>query len=157
VFPRGRGWSPELDKFVRRAAPLVGRSLGTMQVWDVRRGIAAAKELLGAERVVLYGKDAGALLALLASLDPPLPVARVLLENAPDSLLADPILLNAARVTDLPELYSLAAPHGLVFLGRPPLGFARARQAAAALGRPGLAIRAASMREALDELARGVP
>lgn len=154
VTPRGRGWSPELDKFVRRAAPLVGRSLGSMQAWDVRRGIAAAKELLGAERVVLYGKDQGALLALVASLDSPVPVARLILENAPDSLLADPILLNAARVTDAPELLSLGVPHGLIFMGRPPLGFKRCREAAAALGRPQLALVAASIREALDELGR---
>jgi dienelactone hydrolase len=158
VIPRGAGWSPELDKFVRRAAPLVGRSLGTMQAYDVRRGIAAAKELLGAERVVLYGKDTGALLALAASLhESPVPIERLILENAPDSLLAEPILLNVARVTDAPELLSLGVPQGLIFLGRPPLGFARTRQVAGLLGRPGLSIRAASMREALDELARGVP
>jgi dienelactone hydrolase len=155
AIPRGEGWSPELAKFVRRSAPLVGRSLGTMQVYDVRRAIAAAKEICGAEKVVLYGRGEGAMLVLLASLgETAVPVERVLLESLPDSLLAEPILLNAARHTDVPELLALAVPRGLVFLGRHPLGYPRARQAAAALGNPALAVRAASLVEAIGELNR---
>lgn len=161
VYPRNQGgeaWSPELEKFVRRAAPLVGRSLGTMRVYDVRRGIAVAREIVGAEKVVLYGREEGAMLALLAAIrETKAPVERVLLESLPDSLLAEPILLNAARVTDVPELLGLAVPSGPVFLGRSPLGFDRARQVARLLGRPGLAIRSASLEEALDEVRRGIP
>jgi hypothetical protein len=127
VYPRNQGgeqWSPGLEKFVRRAAPLVGRSLGTMRVTDVQRGIA---------------------------------VARVVLESLPDSLLAEPILLNSARFTDVPELLGIAAPRGLLFMGRSPLGFDRAREVARLLGKSGLAIRAASIEEALDEIRRGIP
>ncbi len=158
VYPRNQGgeeWSPELEKFVRRAAPMLGRSLGTMRVYDVQRGIAAAREQLGAEKIVLYGRDEGAMLALLAAIRTP--VERVILESVPDSLLAEPILLNAARITDVPELLGLATPRGLVFMGRSPLGFDRAREVARLLGKPGLAIRAASIEEALDEIRRGVP
>ncbi len=148
VYPRGAGWSPELAKFVRRSAPMVGRTLGTMQVYDLRRGIAAAKELRGAERVVLYGRGEGAMLALMAALgETAVPVERILLESLPDSLLAEPILLNAARVTDVPELLELAAPRGLVFMGRHPLGYGRARDRAAAR-----VTRAAGMAEAVELL-----
>jgi predicted NBD/HSP70 family sugar kinase len=126
-----------------------------MQVYDVRRAIAAAKEICAAEKVVLYGRGEGAMLVLLASLgETAVPVERVLLESLPDSLLAEPILLNAARHTDVPELLALAVPRGLVFLGRHPLGYPRARQAAATLGNPALAVRAASLVEAIDELNR---
>ena len=158
VYPRnqgGEGWSPELEKFVRRAAPLVGRSLGTMRVTDVQRGIALARETLGAEKIVLYGRDEGAMLSLLAAIRTP--VERVILESLPDSLLAEPILLNAARITDVPELLGLATPQGLIFMGRSPLGFDRAREVARLLGKPGLAIRAASLEEAQDEIRRGIP
>jgi dienelactone hydrolase len=161
VYPRnqgGEGWSPELDKFVRRAAPLVGRSLGTMRVYDVQRGIAVAREIVGAEKIVLYGRDEGAMLALLASIrETKSPVERVVLESIPDSLLAEPILLNSARFTDVPELLGLSAPRGLIFMGRSPLGFDRAREAARLLGKHGLAIRAASMEETLEEIRRGIP
>jgi hypothetical protein len=123
---------------------IVGRTLGTMQVYDVRRAIAASRELCGAERVVLYGRNEGAMLALMASLgETAVPVERVLLESLPDSLLAEPILLNAARHTDVPELLALAAPRGLVFL---------ARDAALLLGNPSLVTRAASLVEAVERL-----
>lgn len=145
VIPRGRDWPAAVDKFVRRAAPMVGRSLGTMRTTDVLRAIAAAREWTGAERVILYGKGEGAMLALAASLrELPLPLERLALEDLPDSLLAEPILLNIARVTDVPELLALAAPSGLVFLGRSPLGFERAREASPAT------TRAASLTELLE-------
>jgi hypothetical protein len=161
IYPRNQGgekWSPELEKFVRRAAPLVGRSLGTMRVSDVQRGVALARETLGARKVILYGREEGAMLALLASLrETKTPVERVILESLPDSLLTEPILLNAARVTDVPELLGVAVPTGLLFMGRSPLGFDRAREVARLLAKPGLAIRAASIEEALDEIRRGIP
>ncbi len=158
VYPRNQGgenWSPELAKFVRRAAPLVGRSLGTMRVTDVQRALAVARETLGADKVVLYGREEGAMLALLASIrESKVPLERVILESLPDSLLAEPVLLNAARFTDVPELLGVAVPRGLLFMGRSPLGFDRAREVARLLGKPGLAARAASLDEALDELRR---
>jgi dienelactone hydrolase len=161
VYPRNQGgenWSPELAKFVRRAAPLVGRSLGTMRVTDVQRALAVGRETLASEKAVLYGREEGAILALLAAIrETRVPVERVILESPPDSLLAEPILLNAARLTDLPELLGVAVPRGLLFMGRSPLGFERAREVARLLGRPGLAARAASIDEALDEVRRGIP
>src|SRR5439155_13785762 len=121
--------------------------------YDVQRGIAVAREIAGAEKIVLYGRDEGAMLALLASIrETNSPVERVVLESIPDSLLAEPILLNSARVTDVPELLGLAALRGPIFMGRSPLGFDRAREVARLLGKPGLTIRAASMEEALDEI-----
>lgn len=148
VTPRGGDWPADVDKFVRRAAPLVGRSLGTMRTTDVLRAAAAAKEWAGAKEVVIYGKGEAAMLALAASLrTSPLPIAGLALEDLPDSLLAEPILLNAARVTDVPELLALAAPKGLIFMGRTPLGFARARSAA-----PDKVTRAASATELFELL-----
>ena len=143
---------------MRRAAPLLGRSLGTMRVSDVQRGIAVAREILKAERVTLYGREEGGMLALMAALrESRTPVDRVILESLPDSLLGEPILLNAARITDVPELLGIVAPRGLIFMGRSPLGFDRARNVACLAGRPGLAIRAASIEEALQEVRRGIP
>jgi hypothetical protein len=144
VWPRGRDWPADVDKFVRRAAPLVGRSLGTMRTTDVLRAVAAARAWAGAGRVALYGKGEGAMLALAAAVRQP--VDRLALEDLPDSLLAEPILLNAARFTDVPELLELAAPCGLVFLGRSPLGFDRARRAS------DRTTRAASLRELVEVL-----
>lgn len=156
VFPRGlggEGWSPEAEKFVRRAAVLVGRTLGTMRAYDVRRGIDAAREILGAERVILYGRGAEAVLVLAAAIRPTsLPVERAILQDLPDSLLEEPALLNAARVTDMPELLALAAPRGLVFLGRPPLGFARARRIAAWTGRPEIVVHEPSLPAMLETI-----
>ena len=161
VYPRGMGgenWSPRFTWYVRRSSIMIGRSLGTMRVYDVRRGTALALETTGARSAVLYGRGEGAMLALAAAvMERDLPIERVLLDSPPDSLLAEPILLNAARFTDASELLSMAVPRGLVFMGKSPLGYARARRVAEWLERPGKVTRAAGIAEAMDELRLGIP
>jgi hypothetical protein len=129
----------------RLAEEVSVRSLGdvkTLDEWKVRREGVRTKLLSALRLDPLPGRT---------------PIERIVLDSLPDSLLAEPMLLNAARMTDVPERLGVAVPSGLLFMGRPPLGFERVRGVARLLGKPGLAIRAASMEDALDEIRRGIP
>lgn len=115
VAPRGVGrtaFDPAERKQVqrRRRFYLLGQTLEGMQIWDVRRAIAASRQIapLHALPRMLVGEKTGAALALYAALFEPL-VAELRLVEPPPSHAQGPYLLNISRVLDMPQAVALAA------------------------------------------------
>lgn len=109
---------------LERTAVWVGRTVGSMQVWDILRAIdwAWAQESLAADRWVLYGKNEFAALTLYAALLDER-ISEVVVSQPPSSHWRAPALLNVLRVTDLPEVAACLVPRRLSFVGAAPPGF----------------------------------
>lgn len=131
--PRGTGdtaWGAEQDWHIRRAAALTGRTVASMRVLDVMRGIAAVRALPGVDqdRIVLAASGEMAVVALYAALlDGRL--AGVILERPPATLDApdDPEagaslreIINALRYGDLSQVAACLWPAKLAFVGEMP-------------------------------------
>jgi hypothetical protein len=121
VAPRGVGptrWS-EVSPFdgkpagrhIRRRFALLGQTLEGQHVWDVRRAVAALKEVEDAKAAPLWlqGKGDMAVVALYAALFEP-EVARLDLFDPPASHRTGPVFLNVLRVLDVPQAVALAFP-----------------------------------------------
>ena len=144
VAPRGvgpTGWDEKepiqakVGLHVRRRFPLLGQTLEGMQIWDVRRALAALRTLpdLQAAPVELTGRGQGAALALWAAVFEP-EVVRVTLETPPLTVREGPPLLNLARVADMPQALALLYPRPVQLRGTTPDAWAWARDLAARLG-----------------------
>ncbi|MBL9139582.1 MAG: acetylxylan esterase [Verrucomicrobiales bacterium] len=109
---------------LERTAVWVGRTVAAMQVWDILRSIDwAQRQFAGSsDRLILYGKNEFAALALYAALLDNR-VSEVILNQPPSSHWRGPALLNVLRVTDLPEVAACIAPRRLSFVGAVPPGF----------------------------------
>jgi hypothetical protein len=121
IAPRGVGptaWSGTDKQQTHRLRRfyLLGQTLDGMQVWDIRRGIAAL-HAAGFAQPSLWlqgsGKMAGS--ALFASLFEE-GIARLDLHDLPATLKDGPIYLNALRVLDMPQAVALAASRSKVRL-----------------------------------------
>ena len=86
-------------------AAWVGRTIGTMQIWDVLRAVKWAKddEKIATSSIAIYGKGDMGILALYAALFEPR-IDEVILNEPPASHWQRPALLNVLRVTDIPEV-----------------------------------------------------
>jgi dienelactone hydrolase len=110
---------------LERTAVWTGRTIASMQVWDMLRAIAWAieEEKLPATRITLFGRgDAGVVALYAALLDER--VNGLILGDPPASHWQRPALLHVLRVTDIPEAAAALAPRELVFLRVMPPGFA---------------------------------
>jgi dienelactone hydrolase len=116
--PRGIGgtkWSQKNPpNYVERAHYLLGRTVDSGRVWDV---IAAARFLKGkhpGKKLILAGEGRGGLLAAYAAVLEP-EIDGVMLETILRSLMEPnaPVLLNALRVCDVPEVLGLIAPKSI--------------------------------------------
>lgn len=116
--------APEFTDLERTAA-WTGRTIAAMQVWDVQRAIAWAveEEKIPAPRIAVFGRGEAGVVALYAGLLGER-VGSVILAEPPTSHWQRPALLNALRVTELPEAAALLAPRELIFLRARPPGFA---------------------------------
>jgi hypothetical protein len=117
VAPRGVGptrWTAagtKEDTHVRRRFALLGQTLDGQRVWDVRRALAALRQvpdLKGAARW-LRGSGDMAGVALYAGLFEP-EVSRFLLHALPLSHARGPTFLNVRRALDTPQAVALAFP-----------------------------------------------
>lgn len=115
VAPRGVGrtaFDPAERKQIqhRRRFYLLGQTLEGMQIWDLRRAIAAAGRIdpLGTLPMTLVGERTGAALALYATLFEPT-VAELRLVEPPASHAQGPYLLNISRVLEPPQAVAMAA------------------------------------------------
>lgn len=144
VAPRGVGptaFSP--DKFeqdqIRRRFVLLGQTLESMQVWDVRRAVRALRAVAapggaGSPPLTLHGERQAAGLALYASLFEP-DVERLELTDPPVSHRDGPHFLNVMRFLDTPQALAMAAERSQVALHTPdPAAWAYALETAKALG-----------------------
>jgi hypothetical protein len=111
---------------IERTAAWTGRTIAALQVWDTLRAIewAIEEQKLPATRVVLFGRENAAIVALYAALFDER-IAGVILADPPASHWQGPALLNVLRVTDIPEVAAALAPRELMFLRAVPPGFAK--------------------------------
>jgi hypothetical protein len=126
--PRGSGplrWSDPPPFYIRRALPLLGRTVDSCRLADtlaVAGQVVAGPGKPGRAGWKIAGRGpAGVLAAYAALLEPGL--AEVVLVEPPRSLRAGPFLLNALRVADLPETLGLLAPRPLTICAAPSDAF----------------------------------
>ncbi len=114
-FPRGLGPTASSlaaadQNEVRRRYLLLGQTVDSMRVWDIRRAIAAlrSKELFGDTPITLVGYRDQAINALYASLfiDG---LAGIELVSPPASHMTGPDYLNVLRYLDIPQAAVMAA------------------------------------------------
>jgi len=125
IAPRGVGpsaWNPNERKQVqiRRRFMLLGQTRDAMRVWDVRRAIQVLRTLETTREAPLeLSGDAGtAGVTLLASLFEPR-IERVKLQGLPTGFRDGPILLNARRFLDMPQILAMTTERSRVVLLQP--------------------------------------
>jgi hypothetical protein len=117
-LPRGLGrsqWDTSSKKQVqnRRRFMLLGQTLAGMQVWDVRRALAALRAIPACgdiSHVELHGQSDMAEVALYASLFEPAGLSLVLQSPRRGNDRTD--FLNVLRYLDMPQVAALAAGNG---------------------------------------------
>jgi len=140
-------WASDLQWLIRRAAPLTGRTIASMRVYDVLRAIEALKSLnwVDVKRIGIMGSGEMSVPALYAALLER-SICMLILNNPPSSqnLTSNPDssgpaleMLNCPRYTDLPYIAGLIWPTNLVFLGPRPETYAWAEELYVKLGPPG--------------------
>jgi hypothetical protein len=114
---------------IERTAVWSGRTIAAMQVWDTLRAIqwAVEEEKIPATRIMLFGRDSAGIVALYAALFEER-VSGVIQGDPPSSHWQEPALLNALRVTDIPEVAAVLAPRELIFLRAMPAGFSETEE-----------------------------
>ena len=122
VAPRGVGptaWNQDAKKQtqVRRRFMLLGQSLDSMQVWDIRRAAQAVRSLDALKEVPLWmqGERQMAGNVLYASLFEP-KIHRLDLWHLPKSHQQGPYYLNVLRYLDTPQAVAMAAERSQVRL-----------------------------------------
>lgn len=125
VAPRGIGltaWNPDERKRtqIRRRFMLLGQTRDGMRVWDVARGVAALRHVLGSEvPVKIHAKREMAGIALYAALFTP-NVAQITLSQLPRSHRDAPIFLNVLRYLDVPQTVAMVAEQTRVVIQDSP-------------------------------------
>lgn len=111
--PRGIGptaWTQDKKEqvHIRRRFALLGQTLDSMRVWDIRRGIQAFRELEGASTPRLWVQASGTMAgnSLYAALFEP-EIHRLDLHNLPASHRRGPTYLNVLRFTDIPQVAAI--------------------------------------------------
>ena len=136
---------------IERTAAWIGRTVATMQVWDILRAVkwAIEEEKISTPSITLYGKGEMGVLALYAGLFDER-IARVVLNEPPASHWQGPALLNVLRISDTPEVAGAFAPRPLIFLSDIPPAFDDTRHIYNLHGQPDDLKRAGSLPEALE-------
>lgn len=117
ITPRGSGssrWADPAPFYIRRALPLLGRTVDTGRLADV---LVAVRTVLKSEigagpvtRIAGHGR-AGILAAYAALLEPGITETRLV--DPPASHRDGPIFINVLRVLDVPEALGMLAPRAL--------------------------------------------
>jgi cephalosporin-C deacetylase-like acetyl esterase len=115
---------------LERSASWVGRTIASMQVWDILRTVewTLAEEKIPASSLIAYGKDGMGVLALYAGLLDPR-IGRVVLQNPPVSHVEGPALLNILRITDIPEVATTFGMRKVAVVGKAPAALAGCAEA----------------------------
>lgn len=113
LAPRGIGptaWtSDERERtHIRRRFDLLGQTIDTQRIWDIRRGIAALREIEGAGEAQLWVQAGGIMAgnALYAALFED-GIHRLDLHNPPSTHQVGPEILNVLRFTDIPQVAAI--------------------------------------------------
>jgi len=124
------GWDPALQWHVRRASAWTGRTIASMQVYDLLRAIEFCRTLEGVdpEKIGIAARDEMTVVAMYAALldgnchtlileNPP---ASQDTPSQPDGRGAAIEMLNCLRITDLNQLPALLIPATIKFQGEVP-------------------------------------
>lgn len=144
LAPRGvgpTGWDENnkqeatMGIHIRRRFPLLGQTLEGMQIWDVRRALAALRTVAEFREppVELVGRGQGAALALWAAVFEP-GVERVTLDTPPATVRDGPALMNLSRVLGMPQALALLYPRTVQLGGTSPESWRWASDLATRLG-----------------------
>jgi len=123
--PRGVGptkWTTKNPpNYVERSLALLGRTVDSGRVWDVRvTAFALKKKLLDAgareATVTVLGKGQAGILAAYAALFEPA-ISEIVLVEPPESHMQGPHFLNVLRILDIPDALGLLAPRKLTIYG----------------------------------------
>ena len=136
---------------IQRTASWIGRTVASMQVWDILRAVDWLERESGihASSVSVYGKGDMGVLALYAGLFDER-IQQVILSDSPGSHWNGPALLNVLRITDIPEVAGAFAPRRLVSLTDFPHSFEYARRIYRLQSQSAKIIRGGSLPEALE-------
>lgn len=139
------GWDPNLQWHVRRASAWLGRTLASMQVYDLTRCIEFCRTLDGvnADSIGIAAREAMGVVALYGGLldgkcktvilkNPP---ATQDMAGSPDGRGAATEILNCLRITDIYQLPALVAPAEIVFIGDMPETYKWAEEVLIKLGK----------------------
>jgi hypothetical protein len=124
------GWDPALQWHIRRAAAWTGRTIASMQVYDVLRCIEYCRTLphVDPEKISIAAKDEMTTVALYAALlDGKChqlvlknPVATQDVASQPDGKGEAVEMLNVLRITDINQLPALILPTRVTIIGDMP-------------------------------------
>lgn len=140
------GWAENLNWHVRRAAAWTGRTVASMQVYDVLRCLEALRTLDGVNSndIGIAARDEMSVVALYAALMDGR-VSSLLLKNppatqnapsSPDGRGAAIEMLNCLRITDAPQIAGLLFPTQITITGKMPQTYDWARSIYVKLGKP---------------------
>jgi hypothetical protein len=124
------GWAPELQWHVRRASAWTGRTIASMQVYDLMRCLEFCRTLPGVDpgKISISARNEMGVVALYAALMDG-KCAALILKNPPESQdqSSSPDgkgpateMLNCLRITDVYQLPALLSPARIVFSGDIP-------------------------------------
>jgi dienelactone hydrolase len=102
---------------IERTASWIGRTVASMQVWDILRTVEwlASEEKLSPTSLTVYGKGEMGIVGLYAALFDDR-ISKVIVRDPPATHRLGPALLNVLRITDTPEAAAALAPRELVFI-----------------------------------------
>lgn len=124
------GWTPDLQWHVRRASAWAGRTIASMQVYDLLRCIEFCRTVKGVDgqNIGIAARDEMCVVALYAALLDS-KCSAVILKNPPetqdmasrpDGRGAATEMLNCLRITDVYQLPAYLAPSKVIFIGEMP-------------------------------------
>jgi dienelactone hydrolase len=124
------GWAPELQWHVRRASAWTGRTIASMQVYDLMRCLEFCRTLQGVDpgKISIAARDDMSVVALYAALMDG-KCQSLILKNPPetqdrtsrrDGQGAATEMLNCLRITDVYQIPALLAPASVTFEGEIP-------------------------------------
>ena len=124
------GWAPELQWHVRRASAWTGRTIASMQVYDLMRCMEFCRTLPGVDpaKVSIAARNEAGVVALYAALmdgrcealilkDPPETQDQ---SGSPDGKGPATEMLNCLRITDIYQIPALLSPAKVHFTGNMP-------------------------------------
>jgi hypothetical protein len=127
------GWDPGFQWHIRRASAWTGRTVASMQVYDVLRCMKFCRTIEGvdADRIGIAARDEMAVVAMYAALmdgnchtllmqNPPETQNK---PSQPDGRGASIEMLNCLKVTDIYQLPALLTPTTISFMGEIPPAF----------------------------------
>jgi cephalosporin-C deacetylase-like acetyl esterase len=127
------GWAPDLQWHIRRASAWTGRTIASMQVYDLMRCLEFARTVsnVDAEHIGVAARDEMGVVALYAALMDG-KCNRVVLDNPPatQDVASDPSgrgpaieMLNCLQITDVNRLPAILAPAKIEFLNSIPAAY----------------------------------